>query len=90
MKRWQLALAFLLLGACAEDPGWVWVRNGATQQDFSMDSGQCKAQAFSAPGMPTIQVVLIYHSCMQGKGWYQTAPEHAGVDGRPQPDLSSR
>ena len=49
----------------------VWVKPGASQQDFYAESGQCKAQGFSTPGMPMMQVALVYVSCMQGKGWYQ-------------------
>lgn len=63
-------LAILVLADCATTET-VWVRNGASEQNFSVDSGQCRAQAFSAPGMPMMQVAIIYSSCMQGKGWYR-------------------
>ena len=59
-------LGFLL--GCATPK--VWQKQGASQQDFYTDSGQCRAQAFGAPGMYTMQVALIYNNCMQGKGWY--------------------
>jgi hypothetical protein len=59
----------LLLAGCATTHN-AWFKDGATQQDFYMDQGQCKAQAFSAPGMPMMQVGLVFNSCMQGKGWY--------------------
>lgn len=62
-------LVVLLLAACATQPEYVWERYGASDQDFSMDAGQCRAQAFGAPGMPAMQVALIYSSCMQGRGW---------------------
>jgi hypothetical protein len=43
----------------------VWVKDGASQQDFNMDAGECKTQAFGTP-----EVSPIYSSCMSGKGWY--------------------
>ena len=62
-------LVMLVLAGCASTEK-VWVKDGAGQQDFHTESGQCRAQAFSAPGMPMMQVAIIYSSCMQGKGWY--------------------
>lgn len=61
-------LALMVLAGCASHK--VWVRPGASQQDFAMDSGQCKAQAFSVPNAPMMQVAVVYNSCMQGKGWH--------------------
>ena len=71
--KWSLIflLLFWLVGCATTETQRVWVKPGASQQDFYMDSGQCKAQAFSAPGMPPLQVAIIYNTCMQGKGWYQ-------------------
>jgi hypothetical protein len=63
-----LALIGVSIAACAQ-PTRTWYRPGATQQDFYMDQGQCKAQAFSVPGGSLLQVALILNSCMQGKGW---------------------
>lgn len=63
-------IALLALGGCATTQT-VWVRDGATQQDFSMDQGMCQAQAFSVPGALALQVALVYSSCMRGKGWHQ-------------------
>jgi hypothetical protein len=45
------------------------MKDGGTQEDFQMDSGQCKAQAYSVPGAPPMQIAIVYNSCMQGKGW---------------------
>lgn len=59
----------LLLGGCATTER-VWVKNGASDQDFYMDRGQCQAQAFGSPGMYTMQVAIVFSGCMQGKGWY--------------------
>jgi hypothetical protein len=62
-------LVLLTLCGCATTER-VWVRQGATEQDFYVDRGQCQAQAFGAPGMYTMQVAMVFSSCMQGKGWY--------------------
>lgn len=74
--RWRkvnrlLVCAFLaahLLAACATQPK-SWYREGASGQEFEMDKGQCQAQGFAAPGMYTMQMALIFTSCMRGKGW---------------------
>jgi hypothetical protein len=66
MKNFIVSLAVCLAG-CGTT---YWEKPGATTQDFYSDAGQCKAQAFSAPGMYAMQVAIIYNSCMQGKGWY--------------------
>jgi hypothetical protein len=58
-----------LLAACATP--WHWEKPNASQYEFNMDAGACRAQAFSVPGAPTIQVALVYDGCMQGKGWYK-------------------
>lgn len=60
----------LALAACATKPP-VWVREGATQDDFYRDQGQCKAQAFGVGGGTLLQAAIVFNSCMQGKGWYQ-------------------
>lgn len=64
----RLAVLLLLCG-CATQPE-VWVKAGAGSPEFNMDAGQCKAQAFSVPNAPLMQVAIIYNSCMQGKGWH--------------------
>lgn len=61
-------LFVLLLAGCAT-PEKVWYRAGGTDQQFEMDKGQCQAQAFGATGMYSMQVALIYNSCMRGRGW---------------------
>jgi hypothetical protein len=60
----------MLLAACAQQK--VWYRDGATQQDFYMDQGQCKAQGFSVASGNMVQAAMVFNSCMQGKGWYLT------------------
>lgn len=64
-----IALSLLILTSCATTES-VWVKPGASEQDFYMDQGQCRAQAFGVPGMNTMQVAMVYSSCMQGRGWY--------------------
>jgi hypothetical protein len=58
----------LTLAACATQQK-NWYRDGASQQDFAMDQGQCQAQSFGVPGASVLQVALVYNSCMRGKGW---------------------
>ena len=65
----------MLLAACANKP--VWYRDGATQQDFYMDQGQCKAQGFSVASGNLVQAAMVFNSCMQGKGWYLVRPDDA-------------
>jgi hypothetical protein len=61
--------AALLAAGCAATES-VWIKPGATQQDFYQDRGQCQAQAFSIPNAPALQIAIVSNSCMQGKGWY--------------------
>ena len=48
----------------------VWEKSGASNHDFYVDQGQCKAQGAAVPGMALMQVVIVYQNCMAGKGWY--------------------
>jgi len=70
--KWTLIflLLFLLFSCATTETQTVWIKSGASQSDFHMDDGQCKAQAFSTPGMNLLQVGIVYNSCMRGKGWY--------------------
>lgn len=61
--------AVLALSGCATTET-VWVRDGASSQDFYMDRGQCQAQAFSVPNAPLMQTAIVFNGCMQGKGWH--------------------
>ena len=68
MRTALVAALGLVLAGCGQ---MVWVKPGASNQDFYMDRGQCQAQAFGVPGASNLQIALVYNSCMQGKGWYQ-------------------
>jgi hypothetical protein len=69
----RLALiAAALCAGCATTPALesVWVKPGATQQEFYTDRGQCQAQAFGPGNVHLMQAAIIMSGCMQGKGWY--------------------
>lgn len=59
-----------MLASCATTE-LAWDKPGSTQQAYYQESGQCRAQAFSVPGVSQLQAVLVFENCMQGKGWYQ-------------------
>jgi hypothetical protein len=63
--RKLLCIALLAMAGCAQTEQ-VWEGGSG---NFSMDQGQCQAQAFGVPGASTMQVALVYNSCMRGKGW---------------------
>lgn len=65
-----LCTALALIG-CSTQPKWNWAKDGSTQQDFNMDNGQCRAQAFSVASGNMMQIALVHDGCMQGKGWYK-------------------
>lgn len=62
-------ISVLALTGCAASPNPQWVKPGASGNDLAMDRGQCQAQAFSVPNASTMQVGLVFNSCMRGKGW---------------------
>lgn len=70
MNKKALFLVFsaCLLAGCAT-PQRSWYKSGASRDQFEMDRGQCDAQAFSVPGMQSLQVAMVYNGCMRGKGW---------------------
>lgn len=74
MRLMTIAAMALLVASCATDKGWHWQRAGATQQQFNMDDGQCRAQAYAGTGgYINIGTAMILHSCMEGKGWQKVA-----------------
>lgn len=64
-----LLVATLLVAGCATTET-VWVKPGSSNQDFYIDSSQCKAQGASVPMVSMFQLVMVYQNCMGGKGWY--------------------
>lgn len=63
-------LSLLLMAGCAtKKDNFVWVKNGSTEAEFQQDTGQCRAQAFSVPNAPPMQIIMVYDGCMRGKGW---------------------
>jgi hypothetical protein len=72
VKKLFIAVAVTTLAGCATNPSWHWEKPDSDQQQFSMDSGQCRAQGISGTGgMITTGTAMIMNSCMQGRGWYQ-------------------
>lgn len=64
----------LALGGCAsQSRGWHWYKDGATEQGYQMDVGQCQAQAFSVATGNLMQIAIVQNSCMRGKGWQQVS-----------------
>lgn len=61
----------IVLAGCASMGPRKWYRDGATEEDFNMDKGQCQAQGFSIGGGTMMQAAMVYNSCMRGKGWVQ-------------------
>lgn len=68
MKSLLLLMAAAISFGCAQKEV-RWNKPGATQQEFSMDQGQCRAQAFAVPLTSLVQRVVIYEACMQGRGY---------------------
>jgi hypothetical protein len=70
--RLALSLAALVLAGCVtNEPKWVWDHPSSNEQQFRMDEGQCKAQAFQMPGSSLQRSVIVFDSCMQGKGYFK-------------------
>lgn len=67
MKR-LLILSSLTIGlfGCANN---VWVKPGASVNDFNVDRAQCNAQSYSIPFASIYQQTAVQNECMQGKGW---------------------
>lgn len=59
------ALVVGMLG-CANN---VWVKSGATANDFNVDRAQCNAQSYSIPFASIYQQAAVQNECMVGKGW---------------------
>jgi hypothetical protein len=72
--RLIITILALTLTACATDPGWHWAKPGATEREFNMDQGYCRAQGLAGTGgNVTMSTLLIMNSCMEGRGWQKVA-----------------
>ena len=60
--------AVLAVAGCATTET-VWDKPGSTDDSFLVDTGQCRAQAFSVALPSAMQSAMIYGGCMNGKGW---------------------
>lgn len=60
-------VAAVCLSGCAQA---VWNKAGASEQDFRMAQGQCKAQAYAAPN--AFDFLPVFNNCMIGQGWYRS------------------
>jgi hypothetical protein len=69
MRTPLLCAAALLAGCVTTEPQYVWQHREASQERYDVDTGQCKAQAFQMPGSSLQRSVIVFESCMQGKGW---------------------
>jgi len=69
--RMMLIVLSPLLAGCATEPDWQWEKRGASQEEWHMDSGQCRAQAFSNTPQVSARTVMIFESCLEGRGWYK-------------------
>jgi hypothetical protein len=81
MKIYKFFMIFpLVIGAfgCANN---VWVKPGASVNDFNVDRAQCNAQAYSIPFASVYQQAAVQNECLQGKGWTlrDRASHDAGV-----------
>ena len=63
-----LLMISLALAGCATTEN-VWIKANSTEDGFSMDAGQCRAQSESLMYAPPLQRLSVYQACMQGKGW---------------------
>lgn len=80
-------VVLIILAGCAAKTESFWVKPSATEADFHQDRGQCMAQSSAAlQGPMSMQAMMIFGGCMQGKGWYReeraTSTQRAGVDDR--------
>lgn len=67
--RGVVAVLALALAGCATQPSYTWQKPGSSSYDFDSESGQCRAQAFSIPGVGMMRAALVFENCLQGKGW---------------------
>jgi hypothetical protein len=70
--------AALALGGCAQ---YIWVKPGATQADFNVDSGQCQMYAMSVPQIQAPYVPPTYTSTTTGSATYTGMANYGYVNG---------
>ncbi len=75
VKMGRLSTLAIGVFGCANN---VWVKSGATANDFNVDKAQCNAQTYSVPFASVYQQIAIQNQCMQGKGW--TLKDKAGYE----------
>ncbi len=75
MNYRAFALGFLaiLLSGCG--PRAVWVKPGASQQDFTTDRESCERETpqsayFGAGSLGDIKKQTFFNSCMNAHGWH--------------------
>ena len=66
MKKLLIGSVIAVLFGCANN---VWVKPGASVNDFNVDRAQCNAQAYSIPFANVYQQAAVQNECLQGKGW---------------------
>jgi hypothetical protein len=71
MRLISLLATVALSGCVTGESDFVWDHPNSNEQQFHMDSGQCRAQAFQMPGSSLRRSVVVFESCMQGKGYYK-------------------
>jgi len=86
VKSIWLVLIALLISGCAPT---VWVKNGATQQDYNKDSYDCEKDSrqsgYFGDGLTgSINIQAFFNKCMIAHGWtQQRQPEFSNSSSRP-------
>lgn len=71
----------IVLSACAGQPQpalyypppptLVWVKDGASSQEFYRTSTNCQERMYALPNAAAVTQIIFYQSCMGGDGWRQ-------------------
>lgn len=69
MKKIAMLAGAVAIAGCAT-PEYRWEKPGGTADEFHRDRGQCLQAMSSVPLATTNDKMMIYSSCLQGKGWY--------------------
>lgn len=66
-----VSISLLMFSCATTRPETAWYKSGASDHDFHMDQGFCRAQAMQATmGYVTMGTAVMMGSCLQSKGWY--------------------